>query len=448
MQHSTDRVVSVDAYRGLVLLLLLPDIHGGFSFYEMARRFPHDPFWAALAAQFTHVQWSGLSTWDLVMPAFVFLVGVAMPLSVAARRQRGETDTQILGHFLLRSAALFLLALMLRLPLRTHFDELAPFMLLAAGLPVAAWIARALRVSAPPLKHRIDLAWWSVILIAAAIWIAFKLEDLGNYEFVHILAQLALASAFAFLLVGRGRRVQIASALGILALYWLLFALYPLPGPGFDPLKVGVLPSDQVYAGFFAHWNKNTNAAAAFDAWFLNALPRAEPFLFNPRGLQTLDFVPTIATMIFGVMAGELLRSDFTGRRIRNILLAAGAVAVVAGLAAGQWLCPIVKSIWTPSWTLLSSGLTTIFLAVFYQLCDVRRSKSWAFPLVVFGTNSILLYVLASNYRWWFLSIPGKLSGVDLFTGPAAPVWESAVFALMLWVIAFVLYRLKIFVKL
>ena len=69
--------------------------------------------------------------------------------------------------------------------------------------------------------------------------------------------------------------------------------------------------------GFFAHWNKNANVAAAFDRWFLNLFPHPadHPFVFNEGGYATLNFVPSIATMLFGVLAGELLRSRPEPRR-------------------------------------------------------------------------------------------------------------------------------------
>ena len=69
--------------------------------------------------------------------------------------------------------------------------------------------------------------------------------------------------------------------------------------------------------GFFAHWNKNANVAAAFDRWFLNLFPHPadHPFVFNEGGYATLNFIPSIATMIFGVLAGELLRSSREPRR-------------------------------------------------------------------------------------------------------------------------------------
>jgi predicted acyltransferase len=150
--------------------------------------------------------------------------------------------------------------------------------------------------------------------------------------------------------------------------------------------------------------------------------------------------------MIFGVMAGELLLSGRPKTRIRNTLLLAGAVVLVAGLVAGQWLCPIVKSIWTPSWVLFSSGVTYLVLASFYQMCDVREWRGWAFPFVVLGTNSILLYTLAC-YKWRFLSIPEKLFRIDMYTGIYAPVLNSVVLLAMLWTIAYVLFRARIFVK-
>ncbi len=449
MQPSTDRIVAVDAYRGMVIFLLIPDLYGGFSFHTMARQFPDDPVWANLAAWFTHVQWSGFSVWDLIMPSFVFLVGVVMPLSAAARRRRGATEPQIFGHVALRAAALLLLPLFLLILQnreRSYLDELWPFILLAAGLPVSERLAAMMGIASAPAKHRIELAWWSAIVVASAFRL---LANIGAIEldFNHVFSQLALASIFAFLLVGKSRSVQVGCLLAILVAYWALFAMYPLPPSGFDPSKVGVQPGDEVFSGLFAHWNKNTNAAAAFDVWFLNLLPRAEPFLFQEKGLQTLNFIPTIATMIFGVMAGELLLSGRAKTQIGNALFLTGAALLVAGLVAGQWLSPIVKSIWTPSWVLFSSGVTILVLAAFYHACDIREWRAWAFPFVVLGTNSILLYTLA-YYKWRFLSIPEKLTGIDMFTGIHAPVLESVVLVAMLWAIAYVLHRKRIFVKL
>ena len=92
------------------------------------------------------------------------------------------------------------------------------------------------------------------------------------------------------------------------------------------------MPDDWPHlAGFAAHWEKNANFAAAFDRWFLNLFPRPAPFVFSEGGYQTLNFIPSLATMIFGMQAGRLLRSE----------LAPGAKVVrlvtfgLAGIALG-----------------------------------------------------------------------------------------------------------------
>ena len=72
------------------------------------------------------------------------------------------------------------------------------------------------------------------------------------------------------------------------------------------------MPSDWPHlSGMAAHWDKNTNVAADFDRWFMNMFPRESTttFVSSPGGYQTLNFIPSLATMIFGMLAGELLQS-------------------------------------------------------------------------------------------------------------------------------------------
>jgi len=101
------------------------------------------------------------------------------------------------------------------------------------------------------------------------------------------------------------------------AFVWLLADLgaYPAAGAGFDWQSVGV-PADWThhYSGLMAHWNKNANFGNAFDQWFLNLFPRVKPFVFNEGGYLTLSFIPTLGTMILGLMAGRWLRAALTFR--------------------------------------------------------------------------------------------------------------------------------------
>jgi heparan-alpha-glucosaminide N-acetyltransferase len=96
----------------------------------------------------------------------------------------------------------------------------------------------------------------------------------------------------------RSARVQWIAFVAIVVGYWALFAAYPVR-PDFDYPAVGV-PADwpHLMSGFLAHWNKNSNPAGAFDVWFLNLFPGSEPFRDNGGGYATLNFIPTLATMI------------------------------------------------------------------------------------------------------------------------------------------------------
>jgi heparan-alpha-glucosaminide N-acetyltransferase len=106
-----------------------------------------------------------------------------------------------------------------------------------------------------------------------------------------------------------------------------------------------------------AHWNKNANLGNTFDQWFLNLFPRTKPFVDNEGGYLTLSFIPTLGTMVLGLTAGRWLPADAARIPLRRFLIA-GVTGVALGIllhVAG--ICPVVKRIWTPSWTLFRSLL-------------------------------------------------------------------------------------------
>ena len=341
--------------------------------------------------QLDHVAWRGCVFWDLIQPSFMFMVGVAMPFSYASRTARGETWSKMLVHALLRS----------------------------------------------------------VILVALAVFLASNWSRHTNYTFTNVLGQIGLGYTFVFLLLGRRPAVQLGTAIAILAAYWLLFAAYPLPDSDFPFAKYGAGEPGITMTGFFAHWNKNANVAATFDRWFLNLFPHpaGKPFLFSEGGYATLNFIPSMATMIFGVLAGELLRSRREPMAKLRIMLVAGAVCLATGLLMDATVCPIVKRIWTPSWTVYSTGWTCGMLAAFYAVIDMAGYRRWAFPLVVVGMNSIAIYMMAQLLKPYVASTLRIHLGQDLFAGSYGSLLRASSTLLVFWLICFWMYRQKIFVK-
>ncbi|HEV2393777.1 MAG TPA: DUF5009 domain-containing protein [Verrucomicrobiae bacterium] len=385
------RLGSMDAYRGLVMLLMMGEV---LSFSHVARARPDSLFWRFLAHHQSHVEWTGCSLHDLIQPSFSFLVGVALPFSLASRIARGQSRARMTIHAFWRALVLILLGVFLRSIDRSQ-------------------------------------TYWT---------------------FEDTLTQIGMGYGILFLLGFRPARDEWI-ALGVLLVgYWAAFALYPLPWPDFDYTKVGV-PKDwpHLMTGFAAHWNKNSDFAWAFDTWFLNLFPREHPFLYNDGGYATLSFIPTLGTMVLGLIAGGVLRSQREPLAKVRWLATAGVIGLVLGAALG-WLgiCPVVKRIWTPSWTLFSGGWCFLLLAGFYVVMDVWGRKRWAFALVVIGMNSIAAYCIAHLFEGFVSSSLNTHLGSHIFLafGSAyAPPLHGAAVLLVFWLMLYWMYRRKIFLR-
>jgi predicted acyltransferase len=272
---------------------------------------------------------------------------------------------------------------------------------------------------------------------------------------MNVLTQIGLGYPFLFLLWGRSLRTHVLTAAALLLGTWALYAFHP--GAGVDPQRgapdagVPAAWAQQHLAGVGPAWHKNANLGHAVDRHLLNVLPRREPFVFNSGGYQTINFIPSLATMLFGLMAGELLRSGRTARRKFHLLLAAGAAGLAAGLLWSALGCPIVKRIWTPSWTLYSTGWCCLILAALYAVIDLRGWRAWSFPLVVVGMNSLAIYSMGMLLRGWTAKTLQTHFGEDVFKvfgANPAPFVQATLVGLIFWLVCWWMYRRKIFLRL
>jgi heparan-alpha-glucosaminide N-acetyltransferase len=293
--------------------------------------------------------------------------------------------------------------------------------------------------------------WRSLLLIFLGIFLRSVGSRQTNFTFEDTLTQIGLGYAFLFLLGYCSRLVQFVVLAVLLVGYWGAFALYPVPAD-FNYPAVGV-PSDwpHLFSGFEAHWNKNSNLAWAFDQWFLNLFPRERPFVYNGGGYATLSFIPTLGTMILGLIAGGWLKGNGSRMEKLTLLVIAGLLSLGAGWALDYaGISPSVKRIWTPSWTLYSGGWCFLMLAGFYLVMDIFRIRFWTFSFVVIGMNSIAIYCLVHLMDRFIASSLKTHLGQDIFKG-AGPVWEpmiaGAAVLLVYWLILLWMYRRKIFVR-
>ena len=178
--------------------------------------------------------------------------------------------------------------------------------------------------------------------------------------------------------------------------------------------------------------------------------PRTSPFIVNRGGYLTLSFIPTLGTMILGLIAGRWLRASSPRVPMMRLVLA-GCTGVATGLLLHvTGLCPLVKRIWTPGWTLFSGGVCFLFLAAFSWVLDVKRYRRWAFPLVVIGMNSIAAYLIAHLFRQFITDSFRIHLGPSVFRafGPGfEPLTQGAAILTAYWLILYWMYRRKLFLR-
>jgi predicted acyltransferase len=289
------------------------------------------------------------------------------------------------------------------------------------------------------------------VLIFLGIFLRSTGSTQTNFTFEDTLTQIGLGYTFAFMLAHCRPKWQWTALAAMLFGYWLAWALYPAPGPSFNWPAVGV-PANWTYnfTGFAAHWNKNSNLGQAFDLWFLNLLPRATRFTYNAGGYLTLSFIPTLGTILLGLRAGEWFRSAAPKIPVKRFAIAGILLAAAGVLLHVTGVCPIVKRIWTPSWTLFSGGACFLFLAAFFWVIDVKGYRRWAFPLVVVGMNSIAAYLIAHLWEDFIvenLHINLGYRVFRLFGAGLEPLMVGTAVMPIYWLILYWMYRRKLFLR-
>jgi len=379
------RLLSLDAFRGLTIATMILVNNPGD--------------WSNIYGPLKHADWHGCTPTDLVFPFFLFIVGVAIPFAQAARLKRlkpGQTRTSLVPAIVRRSVVLFLLGF---------------------------------AISAIPLGTNSGILNWP------------ELRIMG------VLQRIGICYFFAAMLGLFARpRVHVAVAVGLMLMYALLMLLVPVPGHGRGDLSRG------------------HNLAAYVDTQILGrhvwVKPESGPpekLGWDPEGL--LSTIPAIATTLLGLLTGQWLRTNRRAAEKVAAMLIVGVCGTALGYAMGRNLMPINKGLWTPSYVVYTAGLALLALAACYWLIDVKSYRAWSKPPVMFGMNAIAIFVLSG--------LVGRAMAVKLGPGGAtvkglvynnvykslgfSPVNASLLYALtwitVMFVIGWVMYRLRVFIK-
>lgn len=365
---TTDRLASLDAFRGLTIAgMILVNNPGS---------------WAYVYPPLGHAPWHGWTPTDLIFPYFLFILGVAIPFAFQGKLAEGAGRSDMLLRVARRSLILIGLGLLMR---------------------------------AVPDFDLAEMRWAGV------------LQRIGFVYFA--------AAASYVLLTQRGRWIAAAA---LLFGYWALMTLIPVPAFGAGDLS------------------PDGNLAAYLDRLLMGG--HLWQGTWDPEGV--LSTMPAIGTSLLGIFTGEWLRSGRNRPELTKGMLLAGALLIVTGIAWGV-VFPINKNLWTSSYVLFTAGTALLLFGIMYWAIDVRRWRGpWLVPLVVYGMNSIAVYVASGMVTKTMVRVRvGGDGGTSLYGWIYENVFRSwagdyngslsfAVSYVILWLaLMWILHRRRIYIK-
>ena len=320
----------------------------------------------------------------------------------------------------------------------TFTDTVFPFFLWIVG--VAMTISFAKRVERGDDRFRLALHVLkraAIIFGTGLLLNGFPYYHLDRIRIPGVLQRIAVCYLIAGLIFLYTRvRGQVIALLACLTGYWMLMTLVPVPGAG---------PG---------HLDPQNNLSAYVDRLLLSGHMWSQTKTWDPEG--TVSTLPAIATALFGILTGHLLRAKREPAERAAWMFTAGNVLIFIGLMLSTWM-PINKKIWTTSFSVFMAGLATVCFALCYWLIDVQGWKRFAKPFAIYGMNAIAVYVLSGVVARGLGLI--KIGGVTLqkiiYTNVFAPLADpytasmlyGIVFSFMLFLVAWFMYRRHWFVR-
>lgn len=363
--------------------------------------------WGFVYAPLQHAPWNGLTPTDLVFPFFMFIMGISMYLSY--QKFNFQFSGATFFKLLRRSVLLFLIGI---------------------GL---GWLSLSLRQWNSLRTEELD--FFSRLLQSVS---AFdKIRTLG------VLQRLALVSFFGTLIVLTFKQKLIPWIVALLLLgYWALIAFTGSYEMSPDSIVAIV---DRALLGE-SHMYRDTMADGTRIA-------------FDPEGI--LSTLPGIAHVLLGFLTGKLItgKKEVTDKLVA--LFAVGTLMMFAGMLL-HYGFPINKKIWSSSFTLTTSGMGALLLALLVYVIDLKGNKRWSVFFESFGINPMILYVTGSllgillgNIGFMYANEWVSLKSfvyTHFYQAYLGDYPGSLAFALSLvgicWLLAVYLYKKRIFIKL
>jgi len=388
-QTASVRVVSIDIFRGIAMAVMI-FVNDLASVRGLSRWTYHMP---ATVDAMTYV--------DMVFPAFLFIVGMSLPIAVRQRLRRNPSVSRLWLHITLRSLAL--LALGLILANVSHCDSsrmhLSPYLWALLGLGGAILLWNDYKGVSRSLELILRSTGAALLAVVFAI---FRRSVPGGeawlqFSYPEILGLIGLTYFAVCLLYIPTRRWRLAP------LVWLIVLIAYNSACRAQWIHVEHVP--------FYVWPFGNGALASL---IMAGVVMSQIFLEAPlRG--------PAQKMLFGILTGVL------------------------AFAAGWFLRPlgISKIRATPTWALWTVAACCVLFTALYWVCDVSKRTAWAWLVRPAGSNTLLTYLIPDIY-YFFVALTGTAYLQDHWSQGWPGVIRAAAFTVAMLLVAHAATRARL----
>lgn len=315
----------------------------------------------------------------------------------------------------------------------TPTDVVFPSFVWIVGVAITLALGKRLEQGASKTTLLANAAKRALIIFALGLLVyAVPTFDPHTFRILGVLQRIAICYfiTVAIYLYYTDWRGQLAAALALMAAYWALMMYVPVPGFGSGQL-------DEAHN--FAHY---------IDKIILGAHNYHNTKTWDPEGI--VSTLPSIASMLLGVMAGHLLARKITlPEKIKQMAIF-GVTLFASAYLLNTWM-PINKKLWSDSFVLLMAGLDFLMLAAFLTVADVWGKKDIFKPFVIIGLNPITVYLVSEFADTLFNMLGCRTAIYGFFTQFLAPLNASLLYALLyvglMYAVAYILYKRGIFLR-
>jgi predicted acyltransferase len=307
------------------------------------------------------------------------------------------------------------------------WDLIQPFFMFIVGVAMPFSYAKRVKLGESKKKITSHIIQRCLILLAFGVGLHIGYSRKMVWELWNVLSQLSVTIIIAYFLMQYKWSVQIAVSFGLLILTEIAYRTFSLEG-------------------YNQPFVKDHNFGSWMDMVLMGKIN-------NGGGWVAINFIPTAAHTIWGVVAGQMLLSEKPAmEKFRKIALAGVIVLVTGYILDWTSVTPIIKRICTSSFVLASGGWALLVLAFSYWLIDIKKLNGWIFPFVIFGTNAIFIYMFSNTVGGqWFNGF------VSIFTNGILGWFGASVFTMSLitsltilsleWFLCYYLYKKRIFFR-